>query len=170
MNGVSLACRHVPRKILLGLMAGAVSYVVLTGLHGPWEEVIAAILIGSVVGIADLSPTRILVGGTACATGWLVGSLLFGVWMELGVGAWLFAGGFLAAGFGAYRRWWIAIPAMLLGLVAGLFAEGSRYITIFVTPLRGADMQLLLLLSAGLLLNFVAAVMAPPLRRTDAES
>jgi len=42
MNGVSLPCRYLRRKLLLGLAAGAVSYVVLAGLHGPWEEIIAA--------------------------------------------------------------------------------------------------------------------------------
>jgi hypothetical protein len=112
---------------------------------------VAAVLIGSVVGISDLSPARILVGSIACATGWLLGSVLFGVWIELGLGAWLVAGAFLGAAFGAYRRWWMVIPAMLLGLVAGLLAEVSRYLTVLMTALRGVDMQFLLLLSAGLL-------------------
>jgi hypothetical protein len=170
VSAVPISARHVCRKLLLGLAAGAFSYVLLLWLHGPWEEIIAATLIGSVVGIADLSPARIVVGSTACVTGWLLGSILFGVWMELGVGAWLVAGAFLGAAFGAYRRWWIAIPAMLLGLVAGLIAELSRYLTVLVTPLRGLDMQLLLLLSAGLFLNIVAALMAPPFRRANAGS
>ncbi len=170
MNSVPLPTRHVCRKLLLGLVAGALSYVLLLWLHGPWEEIVAAALIGSVVGIADLSRTRILVGGIACATGWLLGSVLFGVWIELGVGAWLVAGGFLGAAFGAYRRWWMAIPAMLLGVVAGLLAEASRYLTVLVTSLRGLDMQLLLRLSAGLFLNIVAALMAPPFRRANAGS
>jgi hypothetical protein len=171
VNAVLAPSRHVCRKLLLGLVAGVVSYVLMLWLHGPWEEIIAATLIGSVVGIADLSPARIVVGSTACATGWLLGSMLFGVWMELGVGAWLIAGAFLGAAFGAYRRrWWMVIPAMLLGLVAGLIAESSRYLTVLVTPLRGFDMQLLLLLSAGLLLNMVAALIAPPFRRANAGS
>lgn len=89
MNGLYIPSRHVCRKLLLGLAAGALSYVLLLWLHGPWEEIVAAALIGSVVGIADLSPTCILVGSTACAAGWLLGSILFGVWIELGVGAWL---------------------------------------------------------------------------------
>ena len=170
MNAVSVPSRHVCRKLLLGLVAGALSYVLLLWLHGPWEEVVAAVLIGSVVGISDLSLARILVGSIACATGWLLGSVLFGVWIELGLGAWLVAGAFLGAAFGAYRRWWMVIPAMLLGLVAGLLAEVSRYLTVLITALRGVDMQLLLLLSAGLLLNFVAALMAPALRRANAGS
>lgn len=170
MNGVPVPSRHVCRKLLLGVVAGTISYVALLSLHGPWEEVVAAALIGSVVGIADLSPTRILVGSIACATGWLLGSVLFGVWIELGVGAWLVAGAFLGAAFGTYRKWWMVIPAMLFGLGAGLLAEVSRYLTVLVTPLRGFDMQLLLLLSAGLLLNVVAALMAPPFRRANAGS
>lgn len=168
MNSVLSPTRHVSRKLVVGLAAGALSYVLLLWLHGPWEEIVAAALIGSVVGIADLSPMRILVGSIACAAGWLLGSILFGVWIELGVGAWLVAGAFLAAAFEASRRWWMAIPAMLLGLVAGLLAEVSRYLTVLVPPLRGVDMQLLLLLSAGLFLNIVAALMGPPFRRSNA--
>jgi hypothetical protein len=170
MKPVPLPSRHVWRKLLLGLVAGAASYVLLLWLHGRWEEIVAATLIGSVVGIADLSGARILAGSAACTTGWLLGSMIFGVWTGLGVGAWLVAGAFLGAAFGACRKWWMAIPAMLLGLVAGLLAEASRYLTVFVTPLRGFDMQLLLLLSAGLLLNLVAALMAPPFRRAHAGS
>jgi hypothetical protein len=67
-----------------------------------------------VVGVADLSPVRILMGSAACALGWFLGSVIFGVWMELGVGAWLIAGAFLGAAFGACRAWWTAISAMLL--------------------------------------------------------
>jgi len=167
---VPIPSRHVWRKLLLGFVAGAISYVLMLWLHGPWEEIIAATLIGSVVGIADLSPARIVMGSTACATGWLVGSMLFGVWMELGVGAWLVAGAFVGVAFGACRRWWIAIPAMFLGLAAGLLAEASRYLTVLVAALRGIDMQFLLLLSSGLLLNVVAALMAPPHRRAYAGS
>ncbi|HXY06598.1 MAG TPA: hypothetical protein VEI52_01995 [Terriglobales bacterium] len=170
MNHVPLPPRHLRRKLLLGLAAGALSYVLLLWLHGPWEELAAAAMIGSVVGIADLSLTRILIGSIACTAGWLLGSIFFGVWIELGVGAWLVAGAFLGAAFGACRRWWLAIPAMLLGMVAGLLAEVSRYLTVLVTPWHGLDMQLLLLLSAGLLLNMVAALMAPPLRRAHAGS
>jgi hypothetical protein len=167
---MALRLRHICRSLILGLVAGVGSYVLLVFLHGPWEEMVAAALIGSVVGIADLSPTRILIGSIACATGWLLGSVLFGVWIELGVGSWLVAGAFLGAAFGAYRRWWMVIPAMLLGFVAGLLAEVSRYLTVLVTSLRGLDMQLLLLLSAGVFLNLVAALMAPPSGELNAGS
>ena len=164
MEGVPASSGGVGRKLLLGLVAGAVSYILLLWLHGPWEEIVAATLIGSVAGIADLSAARILVGSSACAGGWLLGSMLFGVWIELGAGAWLVAGACLGAAFGAYRRWWVAILAAFLGLLAGLLAEVSRYLTLLVSPLRGLDMQLLLLLSAGLLLNLVPALIAPPCR------
>jgi hypothetical protein len=165
MSATPISARHVLRKLLLGPAAGAFSYVLLLWLHGPWEEAVAAALIGSVVGIADLSLRRILVGCIACTVGWLLGSILFGVWIELGMGAWLVAGAFLGAAFGAFRKWWVAILAFVSGLMAGLLAEISRYLTVFATPLRGLDMQLLMLLSAGLFLNVVAAVAAPPIRR-----
>jgi len=170
MKAVPVPSRHVCRKLLLGIAAGVFSYVLLRWLHGPWEEVVAAALIGSVVGIADRSLRYTLVGCIACAGGWLLGSILFGVWIELGVGAWMVAGAFLGAAFGALRKWWIAIPATLLGLVGGVLAEVSRYLTVLVTPFRSVDMQLLLLLSAGLLLNAVAALVAPPFRKVDAGS
>jgi hypothetical protein len=170
MSGARVHCRHICRKLLLGLAAGAASYVLLLCLRGPWEESIAAFLIGSATGVADRSPARALVGSTACTTGWVLGTILFGAWIELGVGAWLVAGALLAAAFGAYRAWWMAIPATLAGLLAGLLAEASRYLTVLFSPLRGLDMQLLLLLSAGGLLNFVAALVAPPFRRADAGS
>jgi hypothetical protein len=131
---VPAPARHLLRRILLGVLSGAVAYTLLLWLHGPWEELIAALIIGSAIGIADLSPARIMVGSTACAAGWLFGSVLCSVSIELGVGAWLFAGAFLSAAFGAYRRWWVRIPAILLGLVSGLLAEASRYLTVFAAP------------------------------------
>jgi uncharacterized membrane protein YjjP (DUF1212 family) len=88
VDRVSSPSRHICGKLVLGLLAGAMSYAVLFWLHGPWKEIVAATLIGSVVGIVDLSPRRILVGSAACAIGWLLGSILFGVWLELGLGAW----------------------------------------------------------------------------------
>jgi len=167
MRSRSVSGPRLGLGLLLGLSAGVVSYILLLWLHGPWEEIVAAALIGSVVGIADRSPQRVLVGSIACAAGWLLCSVLFGIWTELGVGAWMGAGALLGAAFGAYRAWWMTIPAMLLGLVAGLVAEASRYLTVFLSPLRGFDMQLLLLLSAGLFLTLVATVMAPPVKRAD---
>ena len=154
--------RYLSRTLLLGAVAGAVSYLVLLPLHGPWEEIVAAVLIGSVLGISKLSYRRILVGSVACSAGWLVGSILFGVWIELGIGAWVLAGAFLGAAFGASRTWWAVIPGMLLGAVSGVVAEVSRYLTLLLTSLRGVDMQLLLLLSAGVFLPSVAALMALP--------
>jgi len=168
VKDLSLTSRHIRYKLLLGLLAGGLSYVLLLWLHGPWEEIVAAVLVGSVVGVADLSPIRILMGSAACALGWFLGSMIFGVWMELGVGAWLIAGAFLGAAFGACRGWWTAISVMLLGLIAGLLAEASRFLTVLVTPLRSLDMQLLLLLSAGLLLNLLAALAAPSVRTAHA--
>jgi hypothetical protein len=160
-EGRAFVARYVWRKLLLSSAAGAFSYVLLLWLHGPWEGFVAVTLIGSVIGIANRSRARILVGSSVCATGWLLGPILFGVWIELGVGAGLVAGAFLGAAFSADRRLWPAIPEMLLGSVAGLLAEVSRYLTVRVTWFCGLGMQLLRLLSAGLLWNIVAAVMAP---------
>ena len=159
--------RRLLHKLLLGLVAGAISYALLFWSHGPWQEIVAAALVGSVVGVVDRCPRRILVGSAACVTGWLVGTLLFGLWIELGIGAWLGAGAFLAGALAFYRRRWLILPGMLLGVLAGSVAESSRFLTVLATPLRNFDMQLLLLLSAGLFLNLVAGLLAPPLRRTN---
>jgi hypothetical protein len=143
---------------------------VLLWLHGPWQEIVAAALIGSVVGVVDRCPRRILIGSTMCVAGWLAGTLIFGLWIELGIGAWLGAGAFLAGAFAFHRRRWLFFPALLLGILAGSVAEFSRFLTVLATPLRSFDMQLLLLLSAGLFLNLVAGLLAPPLGRTHALS
>jgi len=155
--------RHLLRKAMLGVMAGLASYLLLLWLHNPWDEILAAASIGSVIGVADGSGKRALTGSIACAAGWLLGSLLFNFWIELGTGAWIVAGAFLAASSAQKRKWWVIVPALLLGSIAGLLAELARYLTLLSPRLRGFDMELLLLLAAGLLLNVVAAVFAPPL-------
>lgn len=82
--------------------------------------------------------------------------------MDLGVGAWLFAGA--ALGFAAsqtsprHLRPWIGLA---VGLVAGALAEAARYVAVVVESWHGVDMQLLLLLAAGLLLGAATALMAP---------
>jgi hypothetical protein len=165
-----LELRNAFSKVLIGALAGTLSYVLLLWLHGPWEEVLAAALIGSVVGIADRSPSRIFVGAAACTAGWVLASVVFSTWIELGIGAWLGAGAFLGAAFGLYRRWWVALITMSLGFAAGALAEAARYAPVFVAGLRAVDMQLLLLLTAGLLLSLVAAAAAPPVRRSHDQS
>lgn len=169
-NSVLTPSRRLGRKLLLGTAVGAIAYLVLLPMHGPWEEIVAAALIGSVVGVVDFSIGRMLVGSIACAAGWLIGSILFGVWIELGIGAWVVAGTFLGAAFGAGRTWWTAIRGMLLGIVAGLLTEASRFLTVLLPSLRGTDMQLLLLLSAGIFLNLIAALSASSPRRASARS
>lgn len=169
-NSVPIRSRHLVRKLLLGTAVGALAYLVLLPMHGPWEGMVAAALVGSVVGIADLSVRRILVGSIACSVGWLIGSILFGVWIELGIGAWVLAGAFLGAAFGVARKWWTAIAGIFLGSIAGAVIEVSRYLTVLLPPLRGADMQLLLLLSAGMFLNLVGALVSPLPRRASAGS
>lgn len=104
-HSVSGRLRYVAFRLLLGLAGGVTSYFLLLWLHGPWEEIVAAVLIGCVVGIADRSLRRVLVGGVACAVGWLLCSFLFSYWIELGVGAWVGAGALLGAAFGELGGW-----------------------------------------------------------------
>lgn len=157
--------RMIAFKALTGSLAGALAYIALLWLHGPWEEVVAAALIGSIVGLADRSSPRILLGAAAGAVGWVAASLVFSIWIELGIGAWLGAGVLLGGVFGACRRWWVAIPAMFFGFVAGALVEASRSLPVALAALRGVDIQLLVLVSAGLFLNLAAASFAPPIGR-----
>lgn len=148
-------------RVLIGAAAGAVSYAALLWLHGPWEEAFAAALIGAAAGAAEKSAFRIALAAAACSAGWLAATFVFSVWIELGIGSWLGAGACLGFALAARRGWQAASGAALTGLLAGTAAEALRFLPIFVEGLRGVDMQLLLLVSAGLLLNAAAAVFAP---------
>jgi hypothetical protein len=155
--------RRIWAKALAGGAAGLASYLLLLPIHSPWEEALAASLIGGAPGLVDGAPRRSWLGGCACLTGWLMGSLLFGLRLELGIGAWILAGGFLAATASAFDGpTWRMVPALLAGALAGLAAEASRYLTLVSVAVRDVDMQLLVLIVAGLLLPAVAAVAAPP--------
>jgi hypothetical protein len=153
--------RMIWLKVLMGGLAGALAYFALLCTHSAWEEVVAAALIGSISGIVDRSFPRVFLGAAACAVGWVAASLVFSIWIELGIGTWLGAGALLGGVLGACRRWSVAIPAMLFGFVAGALVEASRSLPVLFKGLRGVDIQLLVLVSAGLLLNLVAASFAP---------
>ncbi len=81
-HSVSGRLRYVTVRLLLGLAAGTTSYFLLLWLYGPWEGIVAAALIGCVVGVAYRSLQRVLVEGAAYAAGWLLCSLLLSFWIE----------------------------------------------------------------------------------------
>ncbi len=56
-----------------------------------WEELLPAVLIGSVPG-AVLRNRRLILGSAACAVGWIAGALVFAMVVRLGIGAWLISG------------------------------------------------------------------------------
>jgi len=152
--------RRIWAKALAGGVVGLASYLLLLPIHSPWEEALAASLIGGAPGLVDGAPRRSWLGGCACLTGWLMGSLLFG--HRLGIGAWILAGGLLAAVTAAFDGpTWRMVPALLLGAFAGLAAEASRYLTLVSTAMRDVDMQLLVLTLGGFTLGAVAALVAP---------
>lgn len=158
--------KHWSGMISLGMLAGAISYGIVARLQSPWSEVIAAFLIGAVPGGATRSARRALIDSVVCAGGWLLGSLAFGVWMDAGVGAWLFAGALFGLLAGCHRRLWTrAVAGLVLGFLGGALAEFSRFIPVLFAPLRGVDMQLLLLVCAGAMLSGVSALVATPALR-----
>jgi asparagine N-glycosylation enzyme membrane subunit Stt3 len=160
--------RHLLIKILIGALAGLISYLILEQLKTPWEELPAAFLIGAVPGFVERQPRKALIGALAAAAGWLGGALIFGIGIELGIGAWIGAGSFLGcfAGTGG-RLSWRAPAGFALGAFAGLLAELSRYLTVVVEPFRTWDMQFILLVSAGLLLNAAAAAITPARKKVS---
>jgi len=153
--------RRFLKKILLGGIAGIVAYFILILIQSPWEDILAALLTGSIMGIIDRKRVLILLGALSCSLGWLLGNLLFGIVLELGLGAWICAGaslGLISGLFGGSL--WRGILGLFLGALAGLLAETSRYLTVFSEGLRLMDMQLILLVMAGTLLPFAAALVA----------
>ena len=148
-------------SVLAGALAGIVSYWTIAPLQSPWSEVIGALLVGLVPGLAKRSLPSAATGSVACAAGWLTGALLFGIWMDLGIGAWLLAGAFLGAA-GTFRSSGVRVAlGAALGLLGGAVGEASRYATVLVERFRSVDMQLILLLSVGMLLNAAVALVKP---------
>jgi hypothetical protein len=141
------------KSLVFGGCAGALAYLVVMPLHSPWEEAIAAALIGCVPALVRRSPRSASLGAAACVSGWVVGTVIFGSWVELGIGAWAVAGAGLGLACGLQGRGFFRAAAGLGGgLIAGLAAELSRYLTVVIPPIRTWDMQLLLLVGSGALL------------------
>jgi uncharacterized protein (DUF362 family) len=76
----------------LGALAGLAAYGLVLPLHSPWEEAVAAALLGGVSPSLDGSMRRVWLGVGSCLAGWLAGTVLFGLWLEIGIGAWIVAG------------------------------------------------------------------------------
>jgi hypothetical protein len=146
----------------LGALVGLAAYGLVLPLHSPWEEAVAAALLGGVSPSLDGSLRRVWLGVGSCLAGWLAGTVVFGLWLDIGIGAWIVAGAFLGAAAGAFDGLsWRVVPGLVLGTVAGALAEASRFLPVFFEPLRGVDMQQLLLVGAGLLLACATACVAP---------
>ena len=73
-----MTMKHWLVMISLGTLAGAVSYGIVARLESPWSEVIAALLIGAVPGVASRSLRRALIDSVVCAGGWVLGPTLSG--------------------------------------------------------------------------------------------
>ncbi len=160
--------KHFFQKISLGAMTGLFSYLVLLIIRSPVEEIIAAFFIGLVPGIIDRQGFLTFLYALACAAGWMAGLLFFGIFLELGLGAWIMAGASLGfiCGFthGSFLR---GTAGFLCGALAGLLAEASRYVTILSQDLRLLDMQLILLLMAGTLLPLATAIVSKSQRKNE---
>lgn len=157
--------KKILKKVLWGAVAGFISYIILIFIRSPWEEILPALLLGSVPGLVDKRTSSILVGSSAAAIGWLAGAFLFGIVLELGLGAWLIAGAFLGLAFGLISHSFLrTVAGFFLGLTAGLFVEASRYISLFSEALRPVDMQLIILMMAGILLPLAAGLASKPAR------
>jgi hypothetical protein len=158
--------KKIFKNVLFGLIAGLFAYIVLLFINNPWEEVIPALLFGSVPGFVDRKRNTIFIGAFSASMGWLAGTFIFGIWLEIGLGAWVISGATLGltSGFfgGSFPR---ALFGFLLGALAGLLAETSRYLTVFFEGLRLMDMQLILLVMAGILLPFAAALVTKPQKK-----
>ena len=147
----------------LGLLAGLFCYLALVPFETPWAEALAAGVIGAAAGAAARHPKTALAGAAACGLGWAVGAFVFSSVVQLGIGMWLPAGACLGGVGGLLRGSWRRLLAGLgLGLVAGLGAELARFLPVLVEPLRAFDMQLMVLLLAGLLLPVAAALVTGP--------
>ncbi len=153
-------------RMLAGVVAGNIAYAVLLRTNSPWEGVLAAVLIGVTPGLVPLRRGLVAVASLASGGGWILGAALVGLAVDLGAGAWIFAGGFLGFAVGVRTSVGRAVLGLTLGLAAGIVVEISRYLTVLIDGFRYLDMQLLVLLTAGLVLPLVASlVQRAPARR-----
>jgi hypothetical protein len=150
------------KSFLFGGCAGALAYLVVMPLHSPLEEAVAAALIGCVPALVRRSPHLASLGAAACVSGWAAGTIVFGSWIELGIGAWSIAGASLGLTCGLQRGSYLSSAVGLGGgLIAGLAAELSRYLTVAIPSIRLWDMQLILLVTSGALVSLTATLVLP---------
>ena len=151
------------RAILLGAAAGIIAYLILTFIHNPWEESLAALFIGPIIGIVEKKKSFVLIGLFSCVLGWFVGTYFVGVLFEIGLGAWAFAGAALGLASGlAGSSFFRSLSGFILGFFAGLVAEASRYLFVLGLGIKAIDMQLLVLLVAGILLPLAGVLVYKP--------
>lgn len=147
-------------------MVGLLVYFALLLIRSPMEEILAAFFIGFVPGVIDRKGSLAFIYALSCSAGWTAGVLFFGIFLELGLGAWIMAGAFLGFIYGFVHDSFLRGTAgFLLVALARLLAEASRYITILSQDLRLLDMQLILLVMSGILFPFTTAVVSKSRRR-----
>ncbi|MDH7513483.1 MAG: DUF362 domain-containing protein [Clostridiales bacterium] len=158
--------RRFLNKISIGAMTGLLAYFVLLLIRSPVEEIIAAFFIGLIPEIVERKDFLIFIYALSCSAGWIAGLLFFGMYLELGLGAWIMAGACLGFTSGIVHGSFLRGTAgLLLGVLAGLLAEASRYATILSHGLRLLDMQLIVLVAAGILLPLAATVVSKPQKK-----
>jgi hypothetical protein len=159
-----MPCRSVA-AVTAGLAGNLCCYVVLVLVDAPWLEVGAAFLTGLSCGLLWRRPTGCFLAAAATTLGWLLGTVMFGLAIDLGVGAWLPAGALLGCVAGAHAgSWWRGAVGLIVGIVVGGIVEASRWLTVLMPPLRLVDMQLLLLVFAGLLFPLAARLLSGRLK------
>ncbi len=150
-------------KGVSGGLAGLLSYALLLPVRGPWRQVIAALLIGAACGWFAGRRFGAATGAVSAAAGWIAGTLLFGLWADVGLGAWTVCGLSLGLAFGiASRSPWRAVVGAVAGFLGGAIAEIARYAGVFFEPLRLTDVDLLVLVCAGLAFSGVTALAFHP--------
>lgn len=158
--------KHIFLKIILGAISGIIGFLIVSLIDSPWEEIIIAAFVGSIAGIVDKSKVKIVIGILSCSGGFFLGSLLtivLGEQLSLPLGAWGVAGASCGLIFGIYDRSILrAIFGFLLGLFAGLLAEGFEFLPLFIENIKLFDRQMITIVSFGLLLNFFAAFAQKP--------
>jgi hypothetical protein len=155
--------KRLLKKAIWGAIGALLSYALLTFIQSPWEEVIPAIVIGAAPGLVDRNKSGALIGALAASIGWLVGAYVSGIILELGLGAWILAGASLGLALGiASRSVLRSLAGLFLGVLAGFLAEAARYISLVWERCRTVDMQLLVLIVAGILLPLVAGIIYKP--------
>jgi|GEM_PF-3173888 len=130
------------KVILWGAVAGIIAYLILAFIHSPWEESLAALFIGTVIGAVEKKKSLVLIGLFSCVLGWFVGMYFVGVLFEIGLGAWAFAG----AAFGlasslASSSFFRSLFGFILGFFAGLIAEASRYLFVLGAGIRATQLR-----------------------------